>query len=160
MLNTRNTSALILTPCLAVSVIFENCQPKCSTKFLGPNRPRQGRLTSVQRVLCETGHIFPYKVLQMILSQLICYLHRWCASAALKTAQKCSETYVLRRLLKLRRVCIALGMCMQAAWQEGKSGSLHPAVQSWAFWSCFGYKTYPQFQIGALAPSACCIISS
>lgn len=66
----------------------------------------------------------------MILSPLFCYSHRWCASAALKTAQKCSETYVLRRLLKLKSIYIALGMCVQAAWQEGKSGSLHPTVQS------------------------------
>lgn len=133
---------------------------KGSARCLEPNQPRQGKLISVQGAVYERGHIFPHQVLQMILSQLVYQSHRWCASAALKTAAKCPETCVLTRLPKLKSVCIARWVCMQTAWQEGKSGSLHPAVQSSAFQSCCGYKTYSRFQPSALAPSACCIMSS
>lgn len=115
--------------------MFENCtmQPKVLCKMPGSQSFKAGEVdfsTGGRGGGYKTGHIFPHKVLQMILLQLICQLHRRCASDALKTAQICPETYVLKRLPKLKSICIALWMCMHTAWQEGKSGSLHPALQN------------------------------
>lgn len=91
--------------------MFENCtmQPKVLCKMPGSQSFKAGEVDFSTGWVgwYERGHIFPHKVLQMILLQLICQLHRWCASAALKTAQICPETYVLKRLPKLKSICIA-----------------------------------------------------
>jgi len=70
---------LIFTLCLAALVIFENCtmESKVLCKIPGCQSAKVSAVHFSTGALYETGHILPDKVLQMIVLQLICQMHRW-----------------------------------------------------------------------------------